>query len=370
MRRSAAYWKIAVSILILTGCGRPAVRRGVPADAQGAVVAAEMVAAMAPSLGDTEVAWLGVRNEQGMRATAGDAVGEHILSALLRQGIVVSSVDTTETRWRGELPVPAAAWEVVSAPVVIGGRMHQGGEWAYLRLLAVETQDGRVRSTSRGRLPLQVLEQLAVSGLVPELHPDEPVSLELSMQLVVTRVESGTTRQLDLEEGGSLLAGDRLQLRFTLSRASEVYAFLVDSDGEQQPVFGSEMVYSGREVYGPGRESWVTLQEQDRVYTLYVVAGSRLSADRSDVWRQIAELIEQGQVDRFAGLELQDQVLEDYVRRELPADAQVTAVRGTEPTERGQPRNIILADGTRLVVRPHIIPAQDALVWAISFLVQ
>jgi hypothetical protein len=122
--------------------------------------------------------------------------------------------------------------------------------------------------------------------------------------------------------------------------------------------------------YGPGEDSWLAFPEAGRVHSLYVIAAKHLAEDRAQLWEQMGELVEQGRVDRFVGLSLQDQVLAEYVRRDQDADTTLVVQRGASGMRYGREEEIILTDGTRLQSRPEIIEGQDALIRAISFLVQ
>jgi hypothetical protein len=171
-------------------------------------------------------------------------------------------------------------------------------------------------------------------------------------------------------EGGSLQTGDRLQARLSTTVDCDLYAFLYDSEGAVTDVFASQFVYSGRLQYGPGQEEWVTLGETDRVYTLYVVAATRLAEDKTEWWERLSELREQGQVERFEGLPLQDQTLAELVGREAGADSTLAVLRGDAATRSGKSEEVILTDGTRLQVRPQIIGGRGAAIRAVSFVTQ
>lgn len=370
MSKCHAMRTAAVCCLIVLSCGCAALRATTRAETDGAATAYELVTSVAPHLEGADVTWLGMRDGAGARSSGALAMGEHVLSALLRHGVTVASVDTAAADWSEDVIVPRFAWATASAPIGVGGRVHLGGAWAYVRLAAVDTRTGRVLAATAERLPRESLAELAERSAKRSVVPVLTKAIRLRMQLLATRVEGGISRQLDLEEGGSLLTGDRLQLRLTVSDDCEIYAFLIDSEGKRREVFGSELVYSDREVYAPGKGSWITLQNEDRVYTLYLIASRRLSGDRSDMWRQMEDLIDQGMVDRFSGLELQDELVAEHVMRSLPAEAQVRVQRGMENIELGQSEEVILADGTRLEARPQTVQGQDALIRAISFLVQ
>jgi hypothetical protein len=345
-------------------------RGGGAAENEGARAAAELVNAILPAVAPERLAWVGLRDAEGMPTDGPRAVGEHVLSAMMRQGLRVVDVDTLAAPWSQAGVLPVAAWTGLQAAVAVGGRVHTAGAWAHVRLVAVDTRQGHVLAAAQRRLKLGTLERLADRTRQRGAGAAEDPRVELRVQLLTTRLDGNMTRQLQLQENGSLLVGDRLQLRVRPLTDCTIYAFLLDSDGVQRDLLVSQQAYTNRVQYGPGQDRWLELQGTDRVHSLYIVAAKRLPEDRAELWDQVRELVEQGRIDRYLGLDLQDQLLADYVLRELPSEVELTVQRGDAAASYDRAEEIILEDGTRLESRPLILQGQNALIRVISFTTQ
>ena len=335
----------------------------------GDAMAVDLVESVAGALGRGPVVWVGVRDGSGRSTPEARALDEHLLSALIERSVPVARVDTGGVEWPSGVALPRDVWDGLDEAVALGARVRAEGRWAYVRLWAMEARTGDVLAVRMGRLPLTELERLAER--MPHRGGTAGTAdvIQTGFTLLVTRLEGGGTRQVEVQEKGTLLVGDRLQTRFQPSTDCEMYAFLYDSQGVRSDVFASRLVYAGRSYYGPGQEKWITLGEGDRVYTLYVVAAQRLPEDWSDLWNRMAELVQQGRVDRFRGLSLQDAAVTEFLSRGLPADSVLTVHRA--PTaDRGDAEEVILEDGTRLEARPEILQGHGALVRALSFITQ
>jgi hypothetical protein len=114
----------------------------------------------------------------------------------------------------------------------------------------------------------------------------------------------------------------------------------------------------------------VTLGEGAQVYTLYLVAGSHLAEEREELWEQMSELIEQGQVVRYTGLELLDRVLVEFLGRGVKAGSTMAVIRQGDRIHPGPEENFILDDGTPLRHRAEELSGSPLVIRAVSFAVQ
>ncbi len=371
-RLLAGLLSVALASGGLAGLAAGCASWGRTADAEraGSVVAARLVAQLAAGLGAGPVAWAGVRDESGHRTPETQAIDDHLLSAVLAGALRVAAVDSSGADWDPGVGLPVAAWRRPEAPVVLGARLHPAGAWSFVRLLAVDGATGAVVGASTGRLAADALQRLAARSRSAGEVTAGRDRLQIQFELLATRVDGSLTRQLEVNEGGTLLAGDRLQARLLAAVDCEVHVFLYDSEGVVTDLLPSQFAYAEHTCYGPGQDEWVTLGAADRVHTLYVVAGRHLPEDRAELWERLAELRQRGLVDRFVGLPEQDRVLAEFVGREVGPEVTVAVQRGPESVRLGKPEELMLADGTRLRVRPELLAGSGALVRAVSFAVQ
>ena len=109
----------------------------------------------------------------------------------------------------------------------------------------------------------------------------------------------------------------------------------------------------------------------DRVYTLYFLAGpSLLEENEGEFFERLGELVEQGQVDRFVGLEKQDNLLVSYLRRSLQGEAVIETIRANADLPKGEAETFVYSDGTRLQSRAERLKGTPLIVRALSFSVQ
>ncbi|MCC7264800.1 MAG: hypothetical protein IT369_19965 [Candidatus Latescibacteria bacterium] len=155
-----------------------------------------------------------------------------------------------------------------------------------------------------------------------------------------------------------------MKLRFRTGTDCQVYAWLYSSTGQQQDLFASQQVYKGRLQ----ETDWLTLNEANQVQTLYLVAAPRLDEDKSPLFEALAELMREGQIQRFTGLDRIDQLVGQYLARYTPGREPVPVPRQIPPL--GPEEKIILAEGTVLKSRPWLLSGAGVLVQALSFEVQ
>lgn len=363
-------WQILLSLSIfLWGCGGWSPRSGGGGEIEG--VMRELVEPLSGQIGEEQVSWLGFREGDGKSSPATELLDEYLISALLRSGVRLAALDrSTLGKWKGEELVPTRLWQEAETARVMGGRVEVAGGWAYLRLFLIDAEEGLLLGTVRRRLAEPQLRELAARASGAEEEGEEERKVEVDLHLLVVRDEAGMTQPVEVEEGTMLESGDRLQVRFKVAADCQVYAFLYSSKGVRRDLFGSQLVYSGRWQYGPGRESWVELNEVDQVHTLYFLAGRRLSDEREELWERLGELVEEGQVDRFTGVELLDGALVEFLQRRAEENVEIAVRRGSEGAVSGEVEEFILEDGTALKSRAEVLSGSQLLVRAVSFGVQ
>lgn len=330
--------------------------------------AAELARLVAPAPESGEIAVLGLRDEAGRQTAATRLLDEYLREALEKAGATLVT-DVEGDPWEEVEAVPAGRWENLGASLVIGGRLHTGTSWSYLRLIAIDGASGRVvargtRRLDQRRLIAEVDRRGRRQGRAPARG-----KLQVDLHLLGLRSEGGWSQPAAIAEGGLLQLGDRVQIRFKTAADCEVYAFLYSSQAEVEEVFSPRFVYAGRMHYGPGEDAWITLNRPDRAYTLYFIAAERLNEDRERLFEAMGELVEQGQAGGRSGMERLDRVLVEILQREVEGDEEIEVLRGLDAVERGETVDFILADGTPLESRPEKLMADPVLVRAYTFLV-
>jgi hypothetical protein len=335
------------------GCFWPGTRP----PAEGVQAAVEALAGQVAPPG-REVAVLGLRDGSGKRTPLTRLLDQELASALVRIGAELRLVEGEEN-WSPQEGVPARYWREVEAPVLLVGQVQQDSVWTYLRLQALDRARGGVLAAQTLRLESRALSQRLQAGL-----PAAEEELSIQLNLLVLREEGGFDRQVALGERGRLQVGDRLQLRFRSGTDCQVYAWLYSSAGQQQDLFSSQQVYKGRLL----ETTWITLDQVNQVHTLYLIAAPHLDEDKTELFDNLAELIRQGQIREFTGVERLDQALGAYLARYAPGQAEVQVQR--QQGALGEEEKFILADGTVLKSRPLLLKATGVLAQALSFEVQ
>ena len=310
-----------------------------------------------------EVDWLGLRDPAGVQTEETKVLNDYLLSALMRAEVAVGLVDTTGKRWRDEELVGLK--QGGRAALALGGRLATDAPWMYVRMFLVERKSGELVAARTARiLERDVRHELASR----ELGTGEsygPIGVDL--HLIAKREEGGIAQIVELTEGVQLQQGDQLQLRFKLSQDAEVHAFLCSSTGALEVLFDEQFVYSDIVQYGPGENDWITFKEIDQVYTLYFLAGPQLLAENAELFfEQFATLVREGQIDRFAGLEMLDGALIEFLQYPEP----IAVLRGGEDISLGRPETFVYDDGNNLSSQAEILTGTPVLVRALSFSVQ
>ncbi len=310
-----------------------------------------------------EVDWLGLRDPAGVQTEETKVLNDYLLSALLRAEVALGLADTTGKRWRNEELVGLK--QGGGAALALGGRLEADAPWMYVRMFLVERKSGELVAARTARILERDVRHEVASRQTGTSASDGPVEVEL--HLIAKREEGGVAHAVALAEGVQLQQGDQLQLRFKLSLDAEVHAFLCSSDGSLETLFDEQFVYSDIVQYGPGENKWITFNEIDQVYTLYFLAGPQLLAENAGpFYEQFATLVQEGQIDRFIGLEQLDQTLIEFLQRPEP----IAVLRGDEDISLDRPETMVYDDGNTLSSQAEILTGTPVLVRALSFSVQ
>ena len=339
---------------------------GRPQSAELTAAARELVQ-VAQGSGAT-IDWIGLRDGGGDRSEAVKVLDDYLVSALLQAEVALVLADTVGGKWSDGGVLDLNRGE---GALVLGGRLQGDAPWMYVRLFLVERDGGKLVATRTVRVPESEVNDEVALRAKANGGADDTIPVQADLHLIVKRAEGGVDEIVELAEGAQLQQGDRLQLRYKLHRDVEVYAFLYDSEGTLEVVVPEQFVYSGIEQYGPSENGWITLQESDRVYTLYFLAGPRLLEENTgELFERLGELIQQRQVDRFNGLENIDQTIVEFLRRSYQEDSVIVVQRGSEGIAVGRPETIVYDDGTRLPSQAEILKGTPVLARALSFSVQ
>ena len=383
-RRDGTGCSAAVSVLsglvALGWCGCGFFATSPPAEGVSEVVG-EMVSAMASEVPqDSPVALLGFRDGDGKRTVRTETLDEAMVSASLRHDMPVApDVGLLEElrgepalRWSKDSLLPRK-WEKLEAPRLLGGQVRYEPPWAYLRLVLVDRAAGTVLRSVRGRVSEGELDRRGralaeLLGRTGEVQVSD-FSAEVDLHLLVRRVEGEFTQLVEVGEGMTLRAEDQLQVRFRVSRTSAVWAFLQLSGGERQGIFSGDRVYGARLQHGPGEEEWIDLDRVNEVYTLYFVVAENLEdGRRENLFEEIAELVDNGQLNRFEGIGQVDALLAGFLQNQLEGSPSVDVLRDGE-MESGDPE-VFTIKGETFESVPEVLAAAPVLMRALSFEVQ
>ncbi|MEE3040383.1 MAG: hypothetical protein VX948_05950 [Candidatus Latescibacterota bacterium] len=366
---SRVLWAAA---LLCIGCGW--LNRGVP---RGPSPEAALHAAIGEWGAVDTVTVLGFRDHWGKSTAGVDVLDAALLSALGHHGVVVNpdagivapSTETLRYRDGGVLPT---GWQDLTGDttprhgLVVAGQIRKADAWTYLRLALADATTGQLRAHGTTRISQQRLDDLVASALEDTVGALQPV--DVVYHVVGRRDNAGFAELIDVEEGVTLIEGDRLQIRLKTDQDCEVFAFLYASEGgERRNLLDPQRVYEGRWNYGPAENSWITLTEGDQVYTLYLLVAPRIDEDRSALWEEVTQLQAQGQIDRMSGLELVDDALAGFLQQAVSTTDSTLVLRGNEGLQRAEePETFAYVDGTVFEHHADILQGV-AMIRAISF---
>ena len=369
----------AMIAVLLAGCA------GILPDSPPSIGIAAAIDELAGSVvrahrGGGDIAVLGFRERDGKKTSKSEALDEFLMSALLTFGAPVAegvgmaaSGDDVSATWKKDSPLPQN-WSDTGSAELLSGLLYYESPWVYARVLLTDAESGVALESWSLRLLERELERQGellaerVEG-EEEIPEDSPVVVSVDLHLVARHTESGFVEWVDLQEGGSLEPGDRIQLRYRVHADCTVYAILYQSDGEMEELIPSQNAYPGRMYYAPGEFSWTSVNEENEVYTLYFIAAPELEEDRSDLFNNMAELVTRGQLDRFSGLDLLDGVVVEYLTRTKTEKIEVLR-GGGEDIEKGKEEQFVYPDGESVDSAPEKLSASPVLVRALSFEVQ
>ena len=312
-----------------------------------------------------DITWVGLRDASGEQTEATRALDDYLVSALVRAGIRFALADSSAAKWAADSVVEAKG----ETGYLLGGRMQEDADWMYVRIFIIGAEGREIVQSKTQKIAARHVRD-EVTQRASSLG-GEGLPLEVELHVVVMRSEGGIRRRVGLREGISLREGDAIQVRYRLSRDAQVYCFLYSSESEVITLVPDEYIYSGLLHYGPSENGLTTLGELDRVYTLYFLAGpSLLEENEGEFFERLGELVEQGQVDRFVGLEKQDNLLVSYLRRSLQGEAVIETIRANADLPKGEAETFVYSDGTRLQSQAERLKGTPLIVRALSFSVQ
>ena len=328
--------------------------------------------------GGRDIAVLGFRERDGKKTPKSAVLDEFLMSALLTSGAPVAvgvgmaaSDDDASATWREDSPLPERQSEARAEGELLSGVLYYESPWVYARVMLTEAESGVALESWSLRLSERELERQGelLAEREEEVSAHSPVVVSVDLHVVARRDENGLVEWVDLQEGGSLQPGDRIQLRYRVHTDCTVYAILYQSDGEREEVAPIQVNYPGRLYYAPGEFSWITVSEENEVYTLYFIAADELEEDRADLFDNMQELVTRSQLNRFSGLGLLDRVVAEYLTRTEAGNIEVLR-GGREDIEKGKEEQFIFSDGESMASSPEKLSASPVLVRALSFGVQ
>jgi len=376
--------RVTLFVPLLLSCGCSLLLPQRPPHQSCAAAMAAVAQRLATSYPDTSrtIAFLGFREADGKQTPASRALDGLLVSSLVRErvaigtgvGIMARDGDDEGPAWEPDALLPSD-WQDLSSPLLLSGKVRFHEPWAYVRAVLIERRSGAVLHADACRVVADDLrgrgQQWAArrhrrgAGGEGAALPEE-LELAMDLHLVVRRDEGGFSRAVELVDGGSLRQGDRLQIRFRPRVDCTVYAFIFSSEGERQEVHASRLVYESRWQYGPSEQRWISVGEADEVYTLYLMAAPRLD-DLGEMAEDMADLVEQGQVERFRGVDALDAAVSTYLDAHTEGSSPIVVQRGTEGIEEGDVESLTYEDGTVLESRVQVVTARRGLVRAVSY---
>lgn len=293
---------------------------------------------------------VGVRLSDGKKTEQTRTLDEALLSALLRQNVGVhadvgvAGVDADkDLRWRVGQTLPRN-WRTLPGPMVLAGQLREASPWAYLQLTLADVGTGSIEASTTVRVATTDVERLRQQRAARRARPGVVAlpDIDLELHLVVRRDHDGFPRLVKWNERGTLEEGDRFQIRFRSGLDCEAYVFLYRSDGDRTVLFDG-VAFANRWSYAPGENSWNVLSVGDEVYTIYFLAAHRVEEDKQTLWEEVDRLQNQGQIDKFRGLDLVDQSVVELLQR--TSTDSVSLQRGGVGAQTGEPERFVYADG-------------------------
>ena len=372
-----AAW-VVISCSVMAGCGLISdhwPRR--PRDHGIAPTVGQLVGELAESIDSgadqPSIAVLGFRDGDGEQSAETRLLDEHLIRALTNNrspvapGVGAMDETVSEVSWDSDSMLPED-WQELAPERLLSGRLHYDTPWVYVRLILTEKQSGAVLDSRVARLTERELARAAAEAEESEAaeeDTDTVFAVNVDLHLILWRVTASFTDMLSLEEGATVAVGDHLQLRYTTDADCAVWAFLFRSDGVRHALIDSSPIYAGHDQI----VSTFTFEAENIVHTLYFVIAEELEADRAELFEEIDEMMRQGEIERFRGLDLVDEQLAGFLSTEIGGGLPVDVIRGGEGIELGAEEKFLEGE-TSLVSKPERLSGSPVLLRAISFDVQ
>ena len=312
------------------------------------------------------IAVVGFRDESGERTAATQILDEALISSLVRAQLPLEPVISMEGRWLGSEPIDPKAIRDADGEIVIGGRMQEHGDWVWVQLFAVD-RTGRLLASGDRRIPSRQMEREVERRGADGIASYESSVVAAELHLLGLRRVGAFEEQLPIEANGVLEPDDRLQIRFEVEYDCRVWSFLYSSTGGVRTLFGNQTVYSGREHFGPGENQWITAGESGEVYTLYFIVGRSLEEETTELFDEMAKLIEQNEIDRYKGFEKLDEVLRGFLEERLEDGGTVDIVSNLPEASLTEPVRYLPESGTELVTRGEKLGPETLILRALRF---
>ncbi|MEE3235516.1 MAG: hypothetical protein VX294_15220 [Candidatus Latescibacterota bacterium] len=310
--------------------------------------------------------WLGLRNLEGAETSETRAIEDYVVASLVESGIDIVVSTDNDGRWSKEEIVG----ESDSIGYSIGGRLMEYGSRTYVRLFIVDENSMVVDSVFRGIYTTHVEDEVEERSRNSGIRRSD-LPLDVDLHWIVLRNEGGIREPIVFEEGMVLQSGDQLQVRYRVSKDVKVYAFLFSNEGGIESLVSEDFMYSGLLHYGPTENGWIEMTDEDRVYTAYFLAGPILfEENKNEFVENLYELVDQGQVNEFTGLDKQDRLLVDFVSRAYESEISLNIIRGSEAISSTRQEVFVYSDGTRVQSYAEQLKGVPLIMRAVSFRVQ
>ena len=349
---------------VVAACAGPWFGRGAGEEVAATVEELAIMVIEMESAGQVSV--MGFRNEEGAQSTATRLLDEILVSSLVRANLPLTAADPTEQRWRGRSTFDSRIVEEAKGDIVVGGRLEDQGSWVYLRLFAAD-RDGVLLASRSRRLSGERLQEEVDRRSDQSVAAGSAAEVTALLHLVGVRSVGGFEQQLSIEPNAILEPKDRLQIRFDVEYDCQVWAFIYSSTGDLRTLFTNQTVYSGREQFGPAENEWLVAGKSGEVYSLYFIVVRRVEEETTDLFEEMDELIELGEVDRHEGFEKLDAVVRDFLDERGELFAEVEIVRSVTEDQLTEPVPYLLEDGTEVTTRGEMLGPSVTILRALRY---
>ena len=310
--------------------------------------------------------WIGLRNSEGLQTLQTRAIEDYIISSLVRRGSDFVVLKENHEKWSKDEIVRANDLMGYS----VGGRVIEYGSRTYVRLFLLDKNAMIVDSVFRGVYTTHIEDEVKERSRDSEIRRSD-LPLDVDLHWIVLRNNGGVRESIDLKDGVSLESGDQLQIRYRVSKDVKVYSFLFSNEGGIESLVNESFMYSGLLHYGPTENGWIDLIHKNRVYTAYFIAGPLIfEENKNEFIENLQELVDQGQMNEFTGLDKQDQTLIEFIARAYETEIALDIIRGSEVDYAPNQEVFIYSDGTRVKSYAEQLNGVPLILRAVSFRVQ